>query len=116
MNRNDQLLAFKASMHRVISTFKYVLRYKGPGGKSIFRTCYMAHSKSDQYALWYRRNRCHYKLSFPWNSKHEASRPSCYIWKGAGAFEKPNIDFKHKHIKKYMTLGRLVNVFLIISI
>ena len=68
----------------------------------------MAHSDVDQYSLWYRLNRCHYKLSFAWNKKHDVDRPSCYIWKGVGAFEKPNIDWSHSNVKKYMTVARLV--------
>ena len=85
----------------------HVYRYK-KSGELAFKQCYMGNSNPDQYTLWYRLNRCYYKLSYAWANKKEANRPSCFIWKGKES-SKFNIDFTHANIKKYMTLERLVN-------
>lgn len=66
----------------------------------------MAHSDGEQYATWYRLNRCYYKLTYKWNRKRYARRPSCFISKSSGSFETANVDFTHSNIKKYMTLAR----------
>ena len=90
-------------IYSLITTFRY-----RKSGELAFKQCYLGNSNADQYALWYRLNRCHYKLSYPWDGKTEANRPSCFVWKGKES-SMFNIEFNNANINAFMTLARLVN-------